>query len=94
MIARSGSRSMSPYIHLLITVLYPQDDYALRRYAVSIDANDSRLARFEADCWADPHMKAMLSSILDEAWVRHAHVIVGCEQIADAIQWGPREVAA
>lgn len=86
---------MSLYIHLLISVVFPDEDYAMRRYAVSIDLNDRRMTRFDPDFWQHwQHRFArdMLSAILCEDWILDQdHIIVNVERIDGAVQWGPEK---
>jgi hypothetical protein len=79
---------MTPYIHLLISVIHPAYEMTTNRYAVSLAVADSRLRTFTIDQWAEPEMRQKLLSLLCEDWLTEGCSVVGCEEIAGAVQWG------
>lgn len=85
-----GTSPIAAYIHLLISVVFPDEDYALRRYAVSIEAGDQRLLNCEYwGDWSHPTCRSSLSAVLCEDWLTDQdYVIIGAERIAGAVQWG------
>ena len=59
----------------------------INRYCIGIDTNDPLFANFDVDRWAAPEMRNRLLSMLCEDWPTDNCCVVGCEQIAGAVQW-------
>lgn len=78
---------MSTYIHLLVSVIHPVYEMTTNRYCVGIDINDPLMHGFDLDRWAAPEMRNKLLSLLCEDWLTDDCTVVGCEQIAGAVQW-------
>lgn len=79
--------SSNGYIHLLVSVIHPTYELTSNRYCVGISIYDPRMRRFNIDSWAEPRMRQLLLSLLCEEWLTDDCTIVGCEQIAGAVQW-------
>jgi hypothetical protein len=77
----------SPYVHLLISVIHPTYEMTTNRYTVSLAAADPRLRAFDIDQWAEPPMRRLLLGLLCEDWLTDGCEVVGCEQVAGAVQW-------
>jgi hypothetical protein len=78
---------MTQYIHLLVSVVHPAYEMAINRYCLGIDINDPLMCDFDVDRWAAPEMRNKLLSLLCEDWLTDDCCVVGCEQIAGAVQW-------
>jgi hypothetical protein len=78
---------MTTYIHLLVALSHPTYDMTINRYCVGIDINDPLMHDFDVDRWAEPTMRNRLLSLLCEDWLTDGCSVVGCEQIAGAVQW-------
>jgi hypothetical protein len=78
---------MNNYIHLLISVVHPAYGMTINRYCLGIDINDPLLHDFDIDHWAEPETRNRLLNLLCEDWLSDGCSVVGCEQIAGAVQW-------
>ena len=78
---------MNYYINLLVSVIHPAYEMTTNRYCVGVSSNDIRLQNFDLDHWAEPENRKTLLSLLCEDWLTDGCTIVGCEQIAGAVQW-------
>jgi hypothetical protein len=78
---------MSTYIHLLVSVAHPAYDMTINRYCLGVDLEDPLWYGFDLDRWALPEMRNKLLNMLCEDWLTDNCCIVGCEQIAGAVQW-------
>jgi hypothetical protein len=79
--------NLSGYVHLLVSVIHPVFEVTTNRYCVGISLQDSRMRKFDLDSWAKPEMRRLILSLLCEEWLTDGCTIVGCEQIAGAVQW-------
>lgn len=78
------------YVHLLVSIVHCAADgaaSAINRYCVGISTEDSRMLRFDLDNWATPENRGLLLSLLCEDWLTDGCTVVGCEQVAGAVQW-------
>lgn len=81
---------MTPYIHFLL-LIYCNDRKELLRYAISVDANDPRLASDSSYAllyWAEPAYSKRLLNLLPEQDASPSHVLVDAQRIDGAVQWG------
>jgi hypothetical protein len=60
----------------------------INRYCLGISMDDSRMQGFEVNHWAEPENRQKLLSLLCEDWLTENCAVVGCEEIAGAVQWG------
>lgn len=81
---------MKPYIYLLVSVIHPEYEMTTNRYCVGFSLEDQRLRDFDIDCWAEPAQRRKILTLLCEDWLTEGCDVVGCEQIAGAVQWGNR----
>jgi hypothetical protein len=77
---------MHNYVNLLISIAHPNFG-VVSRYAVGIDTEDPLYKRIDIDRWAEPEMRNQMLSLLCEDWLSDGCCIVGCEEIAGAVQW-------
>ena len=78
------------YVHLLISVVHSGQngyDMSINRYCMGISTEDPRMLDFDLDNWAEPRNRQRLLSLLCEDWITDGCTVVGCEQIAGAVQW-------
>lgn len=78
---------MTPYVHLLVSVIHPTYQMTINRYCVGFSLDDQRLRGFDLDHWAEPENRRRIRSLLCEDWLTDGCEVVGCEQIAGAVQW-------
>lgn len=78
---------MKPYVHLLVSVVHPECDMTINRYCLGFSLEDQRLRDFDLDRWAEPAQRRKILSLLCEDWLTDGCDVVGCEQIAGAVQW-------
>lgn len=78
---------MNSYIVLLVSVAHPSHGLTVNRYCVGISTHDSRMRGFDPDRWAEPFNRKRLLSLLCEDWLTDGCSVVGCEEIAGAVQW-------
>jgi hypothetical protein len=78
------------YAHLILTVLhqFTSGNCAYCRYCVSFSTDDPLFSGFDIDRWLEPGMRKILMRSLCEDWAESAIDIVGCQEIAGAVQWG------
>lgn len=79
---------MTDYVHLLVSVIHPAYEMTTNRYCLSVSLSDPRMGRFDLDSWAEPEQRSLILSLLCEDWLTDGCAVVGCEQIAGAVQWG------
>lgn len=79
---------MTDYVHLLVSIIHPAYEMTINRYAISVSVGDSRMRTFTLDHWAEPENRKTLLSLLCEEWLSDGCTVVGCEEIAGAVQWG------
>jgi hypothetical protein len=78
---------MSNYIHLLVSVIHPVYAMTINRYSLGVSLDDPRMRSFNLDHWAEPENRNLLLNLLCEDWLTDGCTVVGCEQIAGAVQW-------
>ena len=78
---------MKNYIHLLVSVVHPTREVMINRYCLGISLDDSRMRGFDLNHWAEPANRQRLLSLLCEDWLTDNCAIIGCEEIAGAVQW-------
>jgi hypothetical protein len=78
---------MSNYIHLLVSVIHPVYELTVNRYSVGVSLDEPRMRNFDIDSWAEPEQRSLILSLLCEDWLTDGCTVVGCEQIAGAVQW-------
>jgi hypothetical protein len=81
---------MNYYIHLLVSVCRPAVgtyDMVIQRYCLGVSLDDSRMHDFDIDHWSTPRNRQRLRSLLCEDWLSEGCEVVGCEEIAGAVQW-------
>jgi hypothetical protein len=78
---------MNSYVHLLVSVSHPAYGMTINRYCIGVDINDPLMRDFDIDHWAAPEMRSRLLNLLCEDWLTDNCSVVGCEQIAGAVQW-------
>lgn len=79
--------TMKPYVHILVSVIHPEYEMTTNRYCVGFSLEDQRLRDFDIDRWAEPDQRRKILSLLCEDWLTDGCDVVGCEQIAGAVQW-------
>ena len=79
---------MTNYIHLLVSVIHPTYEMTINRYCLGFSLEDTRLRNFDPDNWATLENRQKILSLLCEDWLTDDCSVVGCEQIAGAVQWG------
>lgn len=78
---------MNNYANFLISVIHPAYELTTNRYCVGVSLDDPRLRGFDIDNWAAPSNRRVLLSLLYEEWLTEGCDIVGCEEVAGAVQW-------
>lgn len=78
---------MSNYIHLIVSVIHPAYAMTVNRYCVGFSLDEPRMREFNVDHWAEPENRRRLLSMLCEDWLTDGCEVVGCEEIAGAVQW-------
>jgi hypothetical protein len=75
------------YLHLLVSVIHPTFEYTINRYSLGVSLEDIRMRNFDLDNWGTPDNRHRLLLLLCEDWLTDGCAVVGCEQIAGAVQW-------
>jgi len=78
---------MCNYFTLLVTVIHPTLEMTLSRYCIGVSLDDPRMKDFNLEYWAEPGNRYLLRLLLCEDWLTKDCEVVGCEQIAGAVQW-------
>lgn len=79
---------MTPYVYILVSIIHPEYGMTTNRYCIGFSMQDRRLQGFDIDRWAEPVQRRKILSLLCEDWLTLGCDVVGCEQIAGAVQWG------
>lgn len=78
---------MAQYIHLIVSVAHPAQETKINRYCLGFSLDDQRVRNFDINRWAEPKMRQTILSLLCEDWLTDGCSVVGCEEIAGAVQW-------